>query len=70
MAAGEGQIAQYGPAVTDVGSEVLVHAVPSKIPVNITVDGNLVRQAQRSWLSKVAELNYLNWNSQKRKQLM
>lgn len=53
-----GQIAQYGPAVTDVGSEVLAHAVPWKVCWKATSDGNRVRQVQRSWLNEVASKNF------------
>jgi hypothetical protein len=52
--AGEGQTAQYGPPLTDVGSDVLAQADPKKVYLNSAVIGNLVRQSQRSWLNKDA----------------
>jgi hypothetical protein len=51
---GEGQTAQYGPTVTDVGSDVLAQAVPSKFEVEYEIGGSMVRQAQRSWLKEDA----------------
>jgi hypothetical protein len=52
--AGEGQIAQYGPTVTGIGSAQLAQAVLTKACATFAFVGNLVRQVQRSWLKEVA----------------
>jgi hypothetical protein len=46
----EGHIAQYGPTLTGIGSEVLVQAVPKKVDLTNRFVGSLMRHGQRSWL--------------------
>ena len=51
----EGQTAQNGPTVTDVGSDLIEHAVLAKVDSKSAAVGfNLVRQAQRFWLKEPA----------------
>jgi hypothetical protein len=57
VSAAKRQAAQYGPAVTDVGPDVIRQAVPLKVDPKLAESGNLVRQSQRSWLNKEASAN-------------
>ena len=50
-------MAQYGPKVTDSGSNVVAHAVPVNVDSKDAVVGNLEAQEQRSWLKRYAFLN-------------
>ena len=52
-----GQMAQYGPTVTGMGSKVLVHAVFSKMFVRTAPRGSQFLQVQRSWLNDTAFSN-------------
>jgi hypothetical protein len=45
---------------------VLIHAVPKKVSSKATLDGNMVRQVQRSWLNEAAYSNFQHWNNQKK----